>query len=89
MTNFSPKEHYLKHQTKLAAKFRDGHASEWFSVTLDYALAQLTWLGASKEELDGAKRYINLLMTIHEPDEKARGHYPPINLPSNEPPEEK
>ncbi len=42
-------------------------------TAITYAFAQMSYSGVTTEELNGAKKFITILTTLHEPELKRKG----------------
>jgi hypothetical protein len=67
MTTLSPKTNFLLYAKPAAEELQKQRESSWLTVSLTYALAQMAHEGHSKEELLGAREFINTLQNLWEP----------------------
>lgn len=72
MNAISPKQDFQNFQGVLVDDARKQTAQAWFLVSANFALAQLAWNGASSDELNGARKFLTILVNIGEP---------PVELP--------
>lgn len=61
---FSVTDQFRNYQADSAELLLKQREQRWFVVSLDYALAHVASLGATKEELSGAKRLIQSLINL-------------------------
>lgn len=59
-----PKALYLQVHSDIAAKMAELSQDRVLRVTTQFAFTQMAWEGATKEQLDGARRYAQILMEM-------------------------
>jgi hypothetical protein len=65
--SFSPKQQFIRRHHDLSLQLNQTVAEPWFQESMVYALSQMTDSGATKEELQGAKKFRDIFTTLGEP----------------------
>ena len=71
----SPKDNYLKFQPTSSEELKAHREDQWLTVSLTYTLSEMVHLGATAEQLQGARTFIHVLQNMWD-----RGS-PPLKLP--------
>ena len=85
MPEFSPKSDYQGFHADCSEELSKQHDKRWFTVSIAYALAQMTAANCTGEELSGARKFIQTLLNLPEKPGKLSG-YPPRRLEALENP---
>lgn len=72
MTHLSPKQNFISWQPTAASELQKFRESGWLTVAMTYALAEMTNLGATTEQLNGARNFIHVLQNLWEKAEPAK-----------------
>lgn len=88
MTPLSPSSSFRGRHKESADEFARNADTKWLRDGCDYALSELAFQGASKEELSGATRFLEILFEQHtEPAAPKRlpdrSHLPSYEEPKN------
>lgn len=66
----TPKHLYQQVHSEVSAKMAELSQDRVLRITTTFAYAQMAYEGVTKEQLDGAKRYAQILMTMGDPPQK-------------------
>jgi hypothetical protein len=69
MTTFSPKQQFRDYHPDAAQELGKQHDKRWFCLALTHALAQVAAVGATQEEMMGARRFVQTLLNLFEESE--------------------
>lgn len=72
MTNLSPKQNFILFQKPHAEKLQALRESPELTVAMTYALAEMANLGATQEQMNGARNFIHVLQNLWEKTEPAK-----------------
>lgn len=64
MSAFSPRDHFQLYHQAESVWIEESRTKRELLVPIDYAMSQLAAEGASADELEGARRFVNALLTI-------------------------
>jgi hypothetical protein len=71
MTTLSPKTNFIRFQANAAEDLKIMRESAGFTVGAVYALAEMANLGATQEQLLGARNFIHILQNLWDKGEPA------------------
>jgi hypothetical protein len=80
---FSPKSDYLGFHSDCADELMRQHDKRWFTVSIAYALAEMTSAHPSTEEVAGARRFIRTLINLPQATTEI-AQFPKRELPTFE-----
>lgn len=81
MTPHSPKQNFLIFQPTAAAELQKHREDSWLVVASTFTLAEMAHLGASTEQLLGARNFIHVFQSLWEKGEAPK-RLPVRNLQS-------
>lgn len=64
MTSLSPKHNFITFQPNVATALQELRESPALTVSMTYALAEMANLGATTEQLNGARNFIHTLQNL-------------------------
>ena len=80
LIEFSPKSNYQGFHGDCAEELQRQSAQRWFTVSLAYALAEMSWAGASGEKMAGANMFIMKLRLLPEKEDAHAEAFPKREL---------
>lgn len=69
MVPHSPKQNFLAWQQVAATELQNNRETGWFTIAMTYALAEMASLGATTEQLNGARNFIRVLQNLWDKGE--------------------
>lgn len=64
MITHSPKQNFLNFQKEPAATLQEQRESFWLTTSFSYTLAEMAHLGATTEQLNGARNFIQIFQNL-------------------------
>lgn len=84
MTDFSPRDQFQRHEQEAAAELQKNREQQWLTLGFTFSISQMVFMGATAEQLMGARMFITEFQNLWEKPEKdqkfpvrRRGDYPP------------
>jgi hypothetical protein len=68
----SPKHNFQAFQPEASEALKSQRESSWLTVSMTYALAEMASLGATTEQLNGARNFIQVLQNLWEKGEQQK-----------------
>ena len=72
MTNFSPKSNFQTFHPAQSDELKKHREDSWLTVAFAYSLAEMANLGATAEQMNGARNFIHVLQNLWEKAEQER-----------------
>lgn len=69
MTHFNPKEQFVKYHKDDFTRLREEHQQPWFLTSTSFALLDVVSRGASLEQVDGIKLFIQSMNNLAAEEE--------------------
>ena len=71
-TNFSPKSNFQFFHATQSDELKKHREDAWLTVAFAYSLAEMANLGATAEQMNGARNFIHVLQNLWEKGEPER-----------------
>lgn len=84
MLTLSPHHQFLSANAKEAEALKMATTERWMAVALTHALASMSIGGATKDELNGARKFIDILLNLAEPIKPLAPSLPSKELGQNQ-----